>query len=143
MLLPKILLLVFLVSGAQSLWPEDDPASYVGLTLTELIRRFGVPKSVSPSRGLEEWQDDVIFVYEQGNFYVFKDRVWQIGLRAAKNVVIGDTRSYISLVLGLRAVSRGNSVFYPLDEWPWPMMLRYDLDSAGKVEAIFIYRTDF
>ena len=130
------------------LWPQtpqspgDDPASVIGLTLTELVQRFGVPLSVYPARGLEEWQDDVVFVYDRGDFYVYKDRVWQAGLKAARGISTGDTWSLVSLILGAGAESRGNSIFYSLDEGAWPMMLRYDFDRSGKVEAIFIYRTD-
>jgi len=120
----------------------DGPAEFIGLTLEELINRFGVPASVRAARGLEEWQDDVVFVYAQGDFYVFKDRVWQVGLKAALGINTGDPRGVVSLVLGSNAEPRGDSLFYPLDGKPWPLMLRYDLDSAGRVKAIFIYRTD-
>ena len=133
------------------LWPQaetersrdDDPASYIGLTLDELIRRFGVPRSVYAARGLEEWQDDVVFVYDEGDFYIFKDRVWQLGLKAVRGINAGDSRAVVSLVLGSAAEYRGNSVFYSLNEGSWPLMLRCDFNSAGKAQVIFIYRTDF
>jgi len=133
------------------LWPQtgtaapggNDPVSFIGLTLDELLRRFGTPRSVYAARGLEEWQDDVVFVYDQGDFYIYNDRVWQAGLRAALGINSGDSRAVVSLVLGPKAESRGNSVFYSLDEYAWPMMLRFDFDKDDKVQAIFIYRTDF
>ena len=132
------------------LWPqgdmvqgrEDDPASYIGLSLEELLRRLGVPGSVYPVRGLEEWQDDVVFVYEQGDFYILKDRVWQVGLKAARGIKAGDSLGAVYLVLGSKAESRYNSIFCSLDEGSWPMMLRCDFNSEGKVQVIFIYRTD-
>ena len=140
----------FLVFAASPLWSQaeteqgrpDDPVSYVGLTLNELIGRFGTPSWVYAARGLEEWQDDVVFVYNAGDFYIFRDRVWQVGLKAARGINSGDSRAVVSLVLGSQAVDLGNSTFYPLDDGSWPLMLRYDYDSAGKVQAIFIYRTD-
>ena len=122
---------------------EADPVSFVGLTLEELIRDFGVPQSVHAARGLEEWQDDVVFVYDQRDFYLYKDRVWKLGLRALRGINTGDPRGVVSLVLGSGVETRGDSVFYPLNDRSWPLMLRYDFDSAGRVEAIFIYRTDF
>ena len=135
-------------------WPQgesaggDDPSSYIGLTLTELIRRFGAPLSVHAVRGLEQWQDDVVFVYDQGDFYVYKDRVWQADLKAALGIKTGDLRGHVFMVLDSmpgpsQAETRGDSVFYPLDGGSWPLMLRCDFDRAGRVEAIFIYRPDF
>ena len=121
----------------------NDPVSFVGLTLDELISRFGVPKSVYASRGLEEWQDDVVFVYDQGEFYIYRNRVWQLSVKAARGLNSGDSRAVVSLVLGSKAEYRGDSVFSFIDEAGWPMMMRCDFDRDNKVRAIFIYRTDF
>jgi len=142
---------LFFAIAAPSLWPqaeteqnrEDDPVLFVGLTLTDLFQRFGVPSSVYAARGLEEWQDDVVFVYDRGNFYIYKDRVWQVGLKEALGIKTGDSRAVVSLVIGSKAESRGNSVFCSLDNAAWPMMLRCDFDKDDKVQAIFMYRTDF
>jgi len=155
------------------LWPQgnmgyqDDAVSYIGLTLADLYQRFGTPTSVYAARGLEEWQDDVVFVYDRGDFYIYKDRVWQVGLKAAFGIAVGDSRGQVNLILSTnQAVTNQNSTnldlsnqgssnqgsrepdtqanvfFYPLTDKAWPMMLRYDFDDAGKVKAIFIYRTD-
>jgi len=59
----------------------DALLSLVGLRLDELIARFGVPRAVHAVRGAEEWQDDVVFVYSQGDFYIHRDRVWQGGVQ--------------------------------------------------------------
>jgi hypothetical protein len=126
-----------------SAYGETDPASLIGSTLEELIRRFGTPKSVYAVRGLEEWQDDVVFVYDHGDYYVFRDRVWQAGFKSARGIKAGDSRAVVSLVLGARAENRGNSVFLSLDEGSWPLMLRCDFDRDGRALVIFIYRTDF
>ena len=146
----SLLLVFFLLSlpllSAQSSQEAGglvDPASLVGLTLDELISRFGTPRSVYAARGLEEWQDDVVFVYEQGDFYIYKDRVWQLGLKAARGLKAGDSRGVVFLILGSKAESRGDSIFFSLDEKPWPLMLRCDFDSEGKLVVIFIYRPDF
>ena len=120
-----------------------NPVSFISLTLDELIKNFGVPRSVYAARGFEKWQDDVVFVYDEGDFYVFKNRVWQVGLKSFRGINVGDSRGVVSLVLGSKAEDRPNAVFLPLTEAAWPMMLRCDFDNAGKVGDIFIYRTDF
>ena len=144
-------ILLFFFWVQPQLWAQNqsetgdttEPVSLVGLTLAELIQRFGMPRSVHAVRGLEEWQDDVVFVYELGDFYIYKNRVWQMGLKAALGIRLGDTYGTIAMVLGPGVEKRGDSVFYPLDEGSWPLMLRYDFDKAGRIQAIFIYRTDF
>ena len=144
------LLLLFLPLAflqAQGNAGELNPVSFIGMKLDELIRNFGVPGSVYPVRGVEAWQDDVVFVYEQGDFYIVKDRIWQAGLREVRGIKTGDTRGVVSLIMGsaygfTEAESRSDSVLYSLNEGAWPMMLRFDFDSAARVKAIFIYRTD-
>ena len=128
---------------AQNDADEVDPVSYIGMTLEELLQSFGLPRSVYASRGFEVWQDDVVFVYDQGDFFVFKDRVWQVGIKSFRGINLGDPRGVVSLILGSKVEDRPNALFLPLNEKTWPMMLRCDFDSAGKIEAIFIYRTDF
>jgi len=133
------------------LWPQaetetggaDAPVLYIGLTLTDLYQRFGVPQSVCASRGLEVWQDDVVFVYAQGDFYIYRDRVWQVGLKGAMGIKAGDSRDMVSLIFGSKGENRGNSFFCSLNDAAWPMMLRCDFDKDDKVQVIFIYRTDF
>ena len=143
LLLFFLLLPPFRNACGQENYEEADPVSLVGLTLGELIGRFGAPKAVYPARGPEEWQDDVVFVYERGDFYVYRDRVWQVALKAAMGITIGDSRSVAFLVLGSKAETRGNSIFCSLNERAWPLVIRCDFDSAGKIGAIFIYRSDF
>ena len=142
----------FLLFAALPLWPqsgEEEPAgaSCIGLTLTELLGSLGPPKSVFPVRGLEEWQDDVVFSYDQADMYILKDRVWQAGFKSVMGIKAGDNAAMVSLILGYTASvrlaeSRQNSVFYFLDGKSWPMMLRCDFDKDGKVTAIFIFRSD-
>ena len=130
--------------GAQSTAGEFNPVFFIGMSLDDLIRRFGTPRSVYPVRGLEEWQDDVVFVYDTADFYIYKDRVWQAGLKEARGIKTGDPRAVVSLILGSSAAeTRENFISYFLNEGAWPLMLRFDFDNAGMVKAIFIYRTDF
>ena len=145
-LLVTVLSLIF---AAAPIYSEqwEDPSSLIGLTLHELFGRFGPPKSVYPARGGEAWQDDVVFVYDQGDFYILKDRVWQVSFKAVMGIKAGDNAASVALVLGSRgsvrpAEGRENSVFYFLDGKSWPMILRCDFDRNGKVTVIYIYRSD-
>jgi hypothetical protein len=122
---------------------ETDPASWIGMDLPALLDRFGVPNSVYVVRGAEEWQDDVVFVYDHGDFYVFKDRVWQLGLKSAYKISAGDSREAALLALGEKTEDRGNYLFCPLPGGSWPLVLCCNLDGEGKVSTIFIYRSDF
>jgi hypothetical protein len=121
---------------------SSAPSHYIGFGISELINSLGVPRSVYPVRGLEEWQDDVVFVYNEGDFYIYRDRVWQLGVKAAMGINVGDPGGVAQLLLGPGTEVRGNSVFCMLSGCSWPLMFRCDVDEAGKVKAIFIYRTD-
>jgi hypothetical protein len=140
------LYLVFLLTIAIPLWPQagrsDDPALLIGLTLNDLIQRFGIPNSVHAVRGLEEWQDDVLFVYDTGDFYILENRVWQIGIKSAYLLREGDPRSAVSLSFGQALRSGTDYAIFLLQGYNWPLALRFNFDSAGRVTAIFIYRSD-
>jgi hypothetical protein len=127
------------------LWAQvpDDARLLVGMKLAELITRFGPPQSVYAARGQEPWQDDVVFTYGAGDFYVVKDRVWQVGLKSAYSVSLGDPRQAVLLALGEGALDQGDHVLLPLPDNGWQLMLRVNLNPAGRVSAIFIYRPDF
>ena len=120
-----------------------DPLDLIGLTLGELIGTYGIPLSVYAVRGLEVWQDDVVFVYDHGDYYVYRDRVWQVGIGSAKGISVGDPRGLVSLLLGPDYITRGNSILFFIDDKSWPLMVRFDFDSNDMVKVIFIYRTDF
>jgi hypothetical protein len=122
---------------------SGDPALWIGMDLPALLARFGAPRSVYAVRGTEEWQDDVVFVYDHGDFYVFKNRVWQVGLKSAWGIEAGDSRETALLILGEKAEDRGHYLLCPLPGGSWPLALRCNLDEAGKVSVIFIYRSDF
>ncbi|MDR1058095.1 MAG: hypothetical protein LBL43_00980 [Treponema sp.] len=121
--------------------PDGEPDSFVGLTLDALIGRFGPPRSVYAVRGIEEWQDDVVFVYPQGDFYFYRDRVWQVGVPSAAGIKTGDPRGVVMLVLGSGVRDRGDYALCDLAGGDWPLTLRCNFDRAGKVTAIFIYRS--
>jgi hypothetical protein len=121
-----------------------DPAALIGLTLEELLRQFGTPLSVYAVRGLEEWQDDVVFVYDEADFYVYKDRVWQLSLKSAYGIKTGDTRAAAILAIqGTVEQSASSYLQYSLQNRAWNIKLRVNFDRAGLVSVIFVYRSDF
>ena len=129
------------------LWPQiqgdqDELLSFVGLKLDALVMRFGIPLAVHAVRGEEDWQDDVIFVYDEGDFYIYHDRVWQIGLKSALGMKIGDTKAVALLILGDKAQDEGDYVLSPLPGGGWPVSLRVNT-SAGRISAIYVFRPDF
>ena len=139
----SILLVVLFVP----LWPQGsqsgaDPASYIGLTLTDLIGSHGAPRSVYPIRGIAEWQDDVVFAYDDVDFYIYKDRIWQLGVKSAYMIQAGDSKSVVSLKFGEALSSGDNYAIFSLRGQNWPAALRCNFDAEGKVTEIFIFRSD-
>jgi hypothetical protein len=125
--------------GAQ----PGEPSGLIGLTLAEALSRFGPPQSVYPVRGREEWQDDVVFEYENQDMYVYRDRIWQLGLKTACGISLGDPRHLVLLVLGEDARIFPGYILASLPESSWPLCLRVNLDSQDRVSALFMYRSDF
>jgi hypothetical protein len=135
---------VFLFLTGAVLWSqaETDPVSLVGLNLETLVGRCGVPRSVYAVRGLEEWQDDVVFSYPWADLYVYNDHVWQVKPEAVFGFRAGDHKAAVLLVFGDAAVDYGGYLLCRLEPSGWPMMLRCSVDGAGKITAIYIYRSD-
>ena len=145
-----IILCVTLVTVLPPLWPQavlpegqyGEPLSFVGMRLDELFRRLGPPQSVYAARGEERWQDDVVFTYSEGDFYIYRDRVWQIGLKSAYGLRVRDARTVALLVLGNNAHDQGDYMLYSFSGGAWPISLRVNF-SEGVISAIFVYRPDF
>lgn len=144
------LFLCMLLLAAFPLWPTpagespgDEPLSLVGIKLEELIDRFGPPKAVYAVRGNEEWQDDVVFSYDEGEFYIYKDRVWQAACSSIYGITVGDAKQVALLVLGENAEDNGDYILCPLPAESWPLTLRVNIGGNAKVSALFIYRPDF
>jgi hypothetical protein len=136
---------VFLFAAAGMLEAQTgnvEPASLIGLNLENLIGRYGVPQLVYAARGLEEWQDDVVFSYPWAELYIYRDHVWQAAVQSVFGVRVGDPKAVALLVLGEAASDYGTYLQCPLEGQGWPMSLRCNLDNAGKITAIFISRSD-
>jgi hypothetical protein len=144
-----ILFLVMVLAIAMPLWSQSSPPgqydeqlTLIGLKLDELYQRFGSPQTVYAARGGETWQDDVVFVYNEGDFYVYRDRVWQIGIKSIYGIRVGDAKAVALLVLGENAQDKGDYVLYAFQGSAWPLSLRVNF-AAGKIAAIFVYRADY
>ena len=122
---------------------NPDTLSFVGMKLNELLERFGAPQAVYAARGIEIWQDDVVFQYTNGDFYIFGGRVWQIRLPSAYGISVGDPKAAALLVLGNMAEDRGDHLIIPLDGKDWPLMMKINFSNASMVTAIYIYRPDY
>ncbi|MDR0389625.1 MAG: hypothetical protein LBH73_06100, partial [Spirochaetaceae bacterium] len=132
-----------------------DPEGLIGATLEELLAGAGTPQSVYAVRGLELWQDDVVFVYPSLDVYLFKDRVWQVSPSEAYRIKTGDTREQVEAALGpgFTEIPGGRegeyALVYVFSGRPWPLALRVNLrrgvvgGRADTVSALYIYRADF
>ncbi|MDR0669156.1 MAG: hypothetical protein LBF95_03655 [Treponema sp.] len=129
--------------GADPVLELTEPEALIGLTLEGLYGRFGVPQEVYAVRGAEEWQDDVVMVYPQGDFYVYRDRVWQVGIKAVRGIRVGDSREAVILALGEDAREGDDYFLLPIDGRSWPITLRVNMGGSAQVAEIFVYRGDF
>jgi hypothetical protein len=122
--------------------PEQDPALLIGTTLSDLVTRFGVPNSVYPVRGMAYWQDDVVFVYDSGEFFIYGNRVWQLKLQTVYGIKAGDPKNAVNLAMG-EGKSFDDYTLFQLPSKVWPLTLRVNWDASGRASGIFIYRSDF
>jgi hypothetical protein len=148
------LICLFFLAGMPVLFPAvygqgaaqgseiPEPEALIGLTLEGIYGRFGIPREVYAVRGREAWQDDVVLVYPQGDFYVFRDRVWQLGIPAARGIRLGDSPEAVALALGENAREGEGCFILPIPDRSWPMALRVNI-ASGEVSGIFVYRSDF
>jgi hypothetical protein len=142
MFLSFILLAINLPLLAQPVG-SDEQFAYVGMTLTELFERFGVPRAVIAARGIEHWQDDVIFQYADADFFIHRDRVWQVRVPSVQGIRNRDRKAAVLLTLGDTAEDRGSYVLFPVLGKSWPLLLRVNFNDSGQVNALYIYRPDF
>ncbi|MDR1232436.1 MAG: hypothetical protein LBK61_13670 [Spirochaetaceae bacterium] len=121
---------------------EADAVNLIGMSLAEMFENFGPPRAVYASRGVEVWQDDVVFEYEGVDFYIYKDRVWQVSLDAGGGISKGDPRAAVLLVLGGAARDNENHILGKLASASWPLEWRFNIEN-GRVSAIYLYRMDY
>jgi hypothetical protein len=133
-----------------------DVENAVGLTLREVFAFYGQPDAVHAVRGVEEWQDDVVFVYDDRklDIYIYKDRVWQVRVEAALGLKKGTQKTTALRVLneksalGEKGVSggpvedKGDHLLYRYPASVWPKYARLNFDALDRISAIYIYRPD-
>ncbi|MDR0600639.1 MAG: hypothetical protein LBG84_11295 [Treponema sp.] len=143
-ILPLLFLLCLGGAGFTQTDPQasQDPALLIGATLTDLLNRYGVPKQVYAVRGIAAWQDDVVFVYDSGEFYIFGNRVWQLKLRSAYSIKEGDAKTVVNRALGEGRSFEGYTLFQ-LPSRIWPITLRVNWDTSSRVSGIYLFRSDF
>jgi hypothetical protein len=120
----------------------ENPVDFIGMNVTELFENFGPPAAVYASRGIETWQDDVVFEYTGIDFYIYKDKVWQLSLDSGKGINMGDPRAAVLLVLGETARDKNSYIVGRLPNTSWPLEWRFNIE-GGKVSAIYLYRVDY
>jgi hypothetical protein len=122
--------------------PEFENA--VGLTLKEVFAYYGQPDAVHTVRGAEEWQDDVVFVYDslKLDVYIYKDRVWQVCVQSALGLKKGDRKAAALLALAGGIEEQDGYLLYNYPNTVWPKYARFNLDAAGRITTIYIYRPD-
>jgi len=115
------------------------------MTLEQLIDRFGPPRAVAAARGIETWQDDVVFQYTGVDFYIHINRVWQVQFTSTHGISHGNRKTAVIQILGNTTQDEGDYALVPVLNKDWPLMMRVNFNSAdnGQVTAIFLYRPDF
>jgi len=121
----------------------DEQYSFVGMMLTDVIERYGPPRAVAAARGIELWQDDVVFQYTGVEFFIYRDRIWQVKFASTHGISNGDPKAAVLLTLGEKAEDMGDYVLMSIENKNWPLMMRVNFNETRQVNAIFIYRPDF
>ncbi|MCL2808608.1 MAG: hypothetical protein FWD24_00940 [Treponema sp.] len=152
----KIFFLPLLFFLAFSVWAQNRPIytglnneeqlSFVGMMMADLLEQYGPPRTVVAERGEEVWQDDVVFQYNGADFYIYRDRVWQVKFASTQGVSNGDRKTNVMRALGNTVEDNGDHVLLPITGKDWPLMLRVNFSNtsnSGQVTAIYLYRPDF
>jgi len=122
---------------------SDEQLSFVGMMMADLLNKFGPPRSVICERGVEPWQDDVVFQYNGADFYIYRDRIWQVKLASTHGISNGDKKAAALLIMGNSVEEKEDYALLAINGRSWPLMLRVNFNNTGLVSAIYIYRPDF
>ena len=138
------LLFCFALQAGQAL----ELAEIMGMELEKVYKDFGPPAEVFTVRGEEEWQDDVVFYYNS-HLYIFwfENRVWQIRVDNRYSgeflkLKMGSSEAKVVAELGVPFKRKGNSLFYNLQDYAYPLRLRLSFDNGFLTDA-YCYRSDF
>jgi len=125
---------------------NEEQLSFVGMMMADLLDQYGSPRSVLAERGTEVWQDDVVFQYNGADFYIYRDRIWQVKFASTQGVSNGDRKSNVLRVMGSSTEDMGDYALLKITGKDWPLMMRVNFSNSnnnGQVTAIYIYRPDF
>jgi len=149
---PALLLFLLLLLVFPS-WAQERPLNtgltveeqyaFIGMMLEDIINNYGPPRTVAAARGAELWQDDVVFQYTGVDFFIFKDRVWQVKFSTTHDVSNGNKKREVLLKLGETAEDKGDHVLLAIKGSSWPLTLRINFNNTENVTAIFLYRSDY
>jgi len=131
---------------------RTEPQSLLGMTIENLFEADVVPLDISPQRGVEADEDNVLFFYGEGfSLFLFKNRVWQVrydkrSSLLPEGLLMEETRDSVLarfLEEDLVPLSTGGDyITFQLRDTPWPirMTLYFDED---KLDDVYVYRADF
>ncbi|WP_461248011.1 hypothetical protein [Treponema sp. R6D11] len=77
------------------------------------------------------------------DFYIYRDRIWQVKLASTHGISNGDKKAAVLLAMGSNAVEKEDHALLAINGKNWPLMLRVNFNNTGLVTAIYIYRPDF
>ena len=121
----------------------EEQQAFVGMMLSDIIEQFGPPRTVAAARGIELWQDDVVFHYTGVDFYICRNRVWQVRFNATHGISNGDRKEAVLLTFGESAIDMNEYILLPINGKDWPLMLRINFNNNENVSAIFLYHPYF
>jgi hypothetical protein len=127
---------------------DFDPTQFIGLDLKSALDALGAPQAVFSFRGQVEAQDNVVFFYRDFLYlFWYRNRVWQVRCdrrfaRPLFGVAMGMPREVIERSSPRQFISKGDSLFFDLEEAKYPLRVRL-VFSNDALSDIYIYRSDF
>jgi len=122
---------------------NEEQYAFIGMRLEEIIEKYGPPRSVAAARGVDLWQDDVVFQYTGVDFYFYIDRVWQVKFVTTHDISNGDKKANVMLALGETVEDMEDHIQFAINSLNWPLMLRINFNEKENVTSIFLYRPDY
>ena len=132
-----------------------EPVSILGMHPADIFETLGPPDEIYPLRGENNWQDDVVFYYNNNLYlFIFKNRVWQIRADYRYQDKIlgikpGLTQEETIEILGRPfSAKEGEYIFLnPASltrlETGFPLRMRILYDTEKRISDIYLYRGDY
>ena len=130
--------------------PPAGAVSLLGAEVSRILALFGPPPALYALRGLEPWQDDVVFDYPERGVACFfwHERVWQLRLGAGSPELVPGlawpvTPAGLEERLGPPDRPETGWLEWPVGGLPWRVRLRLLPAADGQPEQLYLYRADF